>query len=168
MSKKRKNKKINYLLAIFALALIALGFLDAVSKGESDSYEGYTGFQVMFGKVLGSVNLGIVSGSGTISFSLLATVAYLLSIVGVVISFVLFKDKKLIGLTTLVCFVASAILLFMLPNITSLTIEGSLLGMSQSKVYTFNELDFGLGIGAIISAVISILGSVTSLYTIVK
>lgn len=167
---KRKSKSLfgkygKFILVLVAVVTLCMAFLPAVKSENSDTT--YTGFEVMFGKSLGTVNLIVVSGNSSITFSILAVLGFMLPLVGSIICALLVKNKGLAGIITCACFVASAVLLFLIPSITSIATSGSFLG-SASTTNTFKDLGYGLGIGSIIGASVSIVGALGSLYSVIK
>ena len=168
---KRKSKSLfgkngKFILVLVAVVTLCMAFLPAVKSENSDTT--YTGFEVMFGKSLGTINLIVVSGNSSITFSILAVLGFMLPLVGSIICALLVKNKGLAGIITCACFVASAVLLFLIPSITSIATTSSLLGSASTTTNTFKDLGYGLGIGSIIGASVSIVGALGSLYSVIK
>lgn len=170
---KRKNslsKSLPLVLFVLGIVVVCMGFLAGVTyKPENMDPSSYTLFDITFGKELSSGGLeGIIEGKTTINFSILATLGLFLPLVGALISNLL---KGRIGaLVSALCFIASAVLLFLVPQITSVTVEISsgIIGSSTSSVSTFKELDYQLGVGTIIAGSLSSLGALVSLFLVVK
>ncbi|MFH5882075.1 MAG: hypothetical protein ACNA7U_06190 [Candidatus Izemoplasmataceae bacterium] len=150
-------KKITTLDRKFAA--IVLGFvaafmivLPALSANGSDNT--YTGLQVVFGHEF--INLGGF-GSGAIKFSVLNFVAYALPMSA---ALVLLLNKGGQMVSTLL-FGAAAILLFLVPTFTVVTV--TVLG----NVTTI-DIDWAYAAGLIIAIVLSMIGFTLGLYTIYK
>ena len=154
------------IVAALAALVVVMAFLPAVSKtvevfGEK-STTSYSLFDVAFGKTLaeGAVG-GLVSGTSKIKFSILNVVVILLPVAAAVVSFVL-KGKNS-ALIAAGCLLVAAILLFLVPSFSSIVTEvKSVLGNADPEVTKLSELEFGLGIGAILGAVFAILGAAAS------
>ena len=169
---KRKSKSLfgkngKFILVLVAVVTLCMAFLPAVKSENSDTT--YTGFDVMFGKSLGSVNIFVANGESSITFSILAVLGFMLPLVGSIISALLIKDKGIAGLITCACFIASAVLLFLIPSITSVsTTASTIITSGTTTTSTFKELGYELGIGSIIGASVSIVGALGSLYSVIK
>jgi len=114
-----------------------------------DSETSYTGIQIAFGHEF--VNLGGFA-SGQIEMSFLNILAYLLPLCGALLMLVF---KKGSFLTTIV-FLAATVMLFLIPEMTRVTI--TLLG-NVNEV----SIDWTYGLGLIFAIVLSGLGLFTSL-----
>lgn len=183
MAKKKNLKKSFssnglFILMFLGLVILAMGFLAAVIyKPENGDPSTYTGFNVMFGKVLtDSENTfigGIFSGLGAVKssivFSFPAVMGFFLPLLGSVVAGLLLKNNKFIaGIIIAACFIASAVLLFMMPQITSIKIEAtSFIGDAKPTIKTFADMGYTLGIGSIIAGAVSSLGALTSLGLVV-
>lgn len=169
---KRKSKSLfgkygKFILVLVAVVTLCMAFLPAVKSTNGDNT--YTGFDVMFGKSLGSVNIFVANGESSITFSILAVLGFMLPLVGSIISALLIKDKGIAGLITCACFIASAVLLFLIPSITSVsTTASTIITSGTTTTSTFKELGYELGIGSIIGASVSIVGALGSLYSVIK
>lgn len=169
---KRKSKSLfgkygKFILVLIAVVTVCMGFLPAVKSSNSDTT--YTGFDVMFGKQLGSINVIVASGESSITFSILAVLGFMLPLVGSIICALLIKDKGIAGFITCICFIASAVLLFLIPSITSIsTTASTVITSGTTTTSTFKELGYELGIGSIIGASVSIVGALGSLYSAIK
>ena len=156
----KKHGKI--ILAAIAVLVVVMCFLPAVTQtvevfGESKTTT-YSLFDVAFGKTLseGAVG-GVASGTSKITFSILNVLIIVLPVAAAVVAFVL--KGKVSSIVSLACFAVAAILLFMVPSLSSVATEVTILGKTGEEVKTFAELEFSLGIGAIIGAVLAILGA---------
>lgn len=166
MAKKRKKsfmaKYGKYLLLVFALAVIGMAFLPAIVGDDSDS--GYTGWEVSFGKEL--LDISGIGTNSVIEFSILATLGFLMPVIICVLVIVLMKNRQLAGLICFIAFGASAVLCFILPSITNISLTLPFVGTTTK---TFADMGCNLGIGAILAGVFSSLGAVTSLgYAVMK
>jgi hypothetical protein len=141
---KRSFVLLSILLGLLASAMIFLPSL--VLKGSDTSF---TGLQVAFGVEFAS--LGSLA-SGEISFNILVLLAYALPLVGVIL---MAMSNRTSMLTNLV-FAAAAILIFLIPNFTQVTV--TLLGNP-----TVVEVEWTYGIGLILAASSSILAAVIGL-----
>lgn len=148
---KKKSKKSkglleqygSFIILLFTVLVVVSFFLQnakITTKYLGDLGE-FTGMQLAFGysEKVGSLSVAVLD------FSIMALLAYVLPIAGLVLTF-LFKDGGfIINIVTLACFVVGAVLLFMIPNFAVVgekTIEG-----------------LSLGYGAIIGAIASILSA---------
>ncbi len=155
MAKKKSNnnaigflKFIALLLGVGALVLALLNSVTFTDKVFNKDVS-LTGFQVMFGyseEILGA-QLEYTA------FSLMATLAFVLPLLGGILQ--LFNNK-LIKLISVACFVGSAVLLFMLPSLV------------VTEIYIADLFTGSLAIGAILSAICTIFGALISLYIIFK
>ena len=145
----KKHGKI--ILAAIAVLVVVMCFLPAVTQtievfGESKTTT-YSLFDVAFGKTLseGAVG-GVASGTSKITFSILNVLIIVLPVAAAVVAFVL--KGKVSSIVSLACFAVAAILLFMVPSLSSVATEVTILGKTGEEVKTFAELEFSLGIGA--------------------
>lgn len=173
MAKKSKKSIALFsslLSVIFGVLTFVCLFLDGVSKKVGDKTVAYKGSELAFGKTLSSGAIFGVSGESTIQFSFLLVVAFLLPLILAVLYFVF--SKKAAFICSIVCavgFVLSAVLLFMTPALSSIkSTVSSGIGLGGTNVSTFKEMEYSLGVGAIIGAISSILGALSSLAYVVK
>ena len=155
----KKHGKI--ILAAIAVLVVVMCFLPAVTQtvevfGESKTTT-YSLFDVAFGKTLSEGAVLGASGTSKITFSILNVLIIVLPVVAAVVAFVL--KGKVSSIVSLACFAVAAILLFMVPSLSSVATEVTIIGNTSEEVKTFAELEFSLGIGAIIGAVLAILGA---------
>ena len=144
--KKTKSKKVDLSVVLRIVALVlgvaafCFAFLASVKfTGKIIGTETtLTGFEVMFGK------------ENLTGFSILTLLAFVLPLAGGVL--VILKSK-LLNIVSLICFVAGAVMLFIVPSFVVL-VEGSL----------FIAYDAYLAVGTILAAVVSILGAFISGY----
>jgi hypothetical protein len=143
---KKKSKKIDLNLVVktfvllFGIAIVCFGFLGSVTFTGNvlGSQITYSAFNVMFGV------------ENALAFSFMTLVAYLLPIAGIVL---LIFNNKLLNIVSTICFVVGAVLLFLIPSFVVLA-ESSIL-----TLYTAS-----LAVGAILSAVFSIICAAGSAY----
>ena len=143
-SKKKFNKYSVALVFVLTLITVATLFLNSVC---SESIVGarleFSGLQIAFGY---AENSGMISVQ-ILGFSIMAFLAYLLPIVGAILFWGVKGANKLLGLVSFVCFLASAVLMVLMPNFVILASTGNAIeGLS-------------LGIGAIIGACVSALNA---------
>ena len=144
--KKNKSKKVELSLVFrvlaFVLGVAALCFAFLASVKFTGKIVGtettLTGFEIMFGK------------ENLTGFSILTVLAFVLPLAGGVLALL---KSKLLNIISLVCFVAGAVMLFIVPSFVVL-VEGSL----------FVAYNAGLTIGTILSAIVSILGALVVAY----
>ena len=139
------SRIISVIIGILASLMIILPVL--VLK---DSETSYTGLQVAFGYEF--TNLGSWA-SGEIAFNPIVLLAFVLPLAG---SIMLILSKRGYLISTIM-FAAAAILIFMIPEFTKVTV--TVLGNA-------NEIDveWTYGLGLIIAASLSILGTLLGLF----
>lgn len=164
MAKKSKSgllgKYGRYLLMLIGIAVILMALIRVVVTKNDDGeiVSSYTGFECIFGKDLGSVNLIVISGNSKINFSFLAMLAFFLpALVAIVIGLVLPKNK-LGSLVVAAAFVVGAVFCFLIPQVTSITTTTSGLLGSESTT-TFADAGYGLGLGAILAGALNCVGA---------
>lgn len=161
MAKKKSRKKSNMGL-ILSVVILALGvaafcmaFLTCV-KSTVGSFTGteytYTGFQVMFGYAESATALGSTVSTQVLNFSIMATLAFALPLIGSVLSLI---DNKIIRFVGAGLMIAGAVLLFLFPNFVAPATSTELITRS-------------LGIGAILGGVFAGLGGLVGLYNTVR
>jgi hypothetical protein len=133
----------------FATSMIILGFLATLmivlpALIVKDSDTAYTGLQIAFGHEFASIGS---LASGEIKFNPIVLIAYLLPLLGSIL--IMFSKKGYLSAT--VIFFISAVLLFLTPQFTVVTV--TLLG-NPSVI----EVDWTYGIGLIIAISLSIFG----------
>lgn len=176
---KNKNNLLKTYSKIGVFVIIALAVLSiimaalvAVTYTKNDVTTSFTGFEVVFGKKIEDASFSIGSfanATNKVDFSFLALCAYFLPVVGAVASLLLAllaKKKNMVmlgGILAFVCFIVAAILVFMVPSITSFTSTGNIGSLSNTTTKTFAELEYSLGLGAILAGVINIVGALASL-----
>lgn len=169
---KKSKKKVSSLvklaplaLLVLAVVVIAMGFVTGlIYKPENGDPSTVSLFKATFGGKIDNISFSIgslVSSTTSIQFSFALFLAIFLPIIGGIIALLI---KGVIGGgLAFVCFLASAILFFLAPQLASIkSVTTSVIG-GGSKVYTFKDLGYSLGVGSILAAVFSILGAVVSL-----
>lgn len=177
MAKKAKSKsffaKQGNLLAVLVAVLVALTILfpGVIKTFENADPTMYKGFELAFGKSIGTIDAIVASGDAKIKFSIVACLAYFLPLVLTVLMAILVKNRPIGGVIMALGFIASAVLMFLMPSVTSLAVTAKevILGSTTTTVKTFAELEYALGYGSIIGGSLSIVGALTSLaYGFVK
>ena len=154
MAKKKKSGNKGLILSavvlLLGVAAFCMAFLVGVkyvtSKGTT-LYE-FTGFQTMFGYSKD----GVLTELKVLEFSIVATLAFALPLVGGIVGLVNNKITKLIAAIVMI---AGAVLMFMLPSFV--VFATSILGDISSSIAS-------LGIGAIIGGVCAGLGGLLSAF----
>jgi hypothetical protein len=140
---------INTIIGVLAAFMIFLPIL--ILK---DSESAFTGIEIVFGKDL--IDLGAL-GSGQINMNPLILLAFLMPLLGAMMP-LFFKQGYMIS--TLL-YIVSAILMFMIPQTTLVSI--SILGNTNDI-----DVSWTYGIGLILGALFSILGAILCGYKILK
>lgn len=156
MAKKKSGLNLGKILglvaAVLGLVAVCMIFVDTVKVPDTEILgkviegEGYTGLKVAFGYKTDDV--------AVFSFSFMAVVPYLLMIAGVVLAVVnsmAKKSNKILDIVVCGLFVVAAVLCFVMPNFV--VCADTLLGKIAA------EIDYTLAIGAIVSAITSILAA---------
>ncbi len=154
MAKKKSKSKTNaktgniilFVIFIFTVATLCMSLLTNVSYpaiiGDDVTI---TGLDVVFGwktELLGkTIEIS--------SFSVIGLLAYSLPVLGLITA-LLFNKSKFLSIIPLACFIASAVLLFLIPNFV-------VFGAEQVNQY----VNASLGLGAIIAGALSSLNAVT-------
>ncbi len=177
MAKRKKSsnplsKYGMYILLVLSVVVAAMLFLNAVTyKPENGDPTSYAGTLVAFGGKIenASFNIGgALSGTLKVDFSILACIAYLLPVVGCIVG-MLIKNKQIKGFIVAICFLASAILCFMMPQITHISYTTNVFGRESVTVDSFASRGYVLGIGSIIAGAVSALGTLVGItYTVSK
>ena len=150
--------KRNHILNTFKLLIIVVGimafivaFLPAVSYSNSDSV--FKGFELAFGTEF--LNLGSF-GSGQIEFNLFIILAYLLPIVACFLTIFLKRGEVI----SILLFIASLILLFLIPELTvaSITVLGN------TNVI---EVEWTMAYGLYLAVGIVAFGAILSIFKVV-
>lgn len=153
--KSKKNSFGNIIIASVALALgiasLCMMFLNCVSISEDVAF---TGTQFAFGysvKVFGEV----------LTFNFVALLAFVLPVVGGLLCF--FDKNFLVKIISIACFVAGAVLFFLMGQIFSIGI-----GEKFTALYNFfasnDAIKASISIGAIVGGILSALGAVIVLF----
>lgn len=162
----KKMKKAKSFLAKYGLLIsmacgvlvLVMAFVNAVVLDSEYIESAYTGFQVAFGKKLDD------NGIAKIDFSILAVLAYLLPVIVAAVSCFVIKNRQLGGLITAVVFLLAAILLFIMPSITSVTAEV----FGKATTTSLKDSDYVLAIGAILGGVFASLGCLSAAGAVVS
>lgn len=158
--KKKDNKLISFI--VFALGLLATLtiFLPALATGSGDNQVFYSGLDISFGKTL--TDLGTLVNA-KIPFNILAVVAYILPFVGGILILLSERKDKVLKLVSIILFLGSAVLLFLLPSYIEVITESGLFGGSMTE-----KLSDNLAWGSIAGGSLSILALLGSAYKLVK
>lgn len=165
MAKKKSSlgKLLQLIAALLGVVAIVMMFIDTIKVPDTDlgalgsvEGEGYSGLKVAFGYKEEDVAI--------FKFSILGLLPYLLSLVGVVLTFVnafAKKNNKMFEFISIVAFVVAGVLFFIMPNFV--VCADTLLGKAAA------EIDYKLAVGAIVSAIAAILsGAVLLVKTLQK
>lgn len=168
------KKKLKYFIPgaialVLGIVAFCMMFLPAITfnAGESSS-DGWTGMQIAFG-YKEELNYGIGKLEFTIlNFNFLVTLAFFLPIIGGLLALIL-KNGLITKIVTTACFVVSAVLLFSIVGLSGLgrpTVDTgiSIADSFINSLYEQIDATKGLGIGAILGAVFSILGAVACFF----
>ena len=160
---KKKSGNLGLILTVAVLVLgvaaFCMAFLVGVkyvtSKGTVTN--DFTGFQTMFGYT--ETTEGIVSiSTKVLKFSILATLAFVLPLIGAVVSLLKNNVAKLVGALLMI---GGAVLMFLLPSfVVFATAEAGelLLAATTAK----------LGVGAIIGGICAALGGLVAGYSALR
>lgn len=167
MAKKSKKSKkffkvIPFVLLLIAVAVLCMGFLPGVTytPERGDPYS-VNGFRLAFGGTIENLsgNLGsLASQKTTITFSILTLLCLALPFIGALLAIIL--KGKLGAFFAFLCFLFAGITFFFIPQVTSVKFVTTILGGESTSTATFSKLGYGLGVGSIIGAVLSIIGAV--------
>lgn len=168
MAKSRKKSAVakygKFILIFISIVVVAMAFLPAVKYTDGDTT--YTGWEVAFGKTITSVTLAGKTYGTFINFSIWAVLAIFISLAGSVVFGLLFKNRQIAGLLVFICFAGAAVLFFLMPQLTYYEVDVQFV---DPVVNTLAELNYGLGIGAILGGAFSCVGAVASLgYAMMK
>lgn len=142
-------KLVNLIIGLVAFAMI---FLPALIFKDSDT--AFSGLEISLGKEF--TNLGTWA-SGEVAFNPIVLLAFSLTLVGGILPLIIPQGY----IVSTIAFIVAAILLFMMPEFTTVTV--TILG-------TVNEVDveWTYGIGLILSGSFSILGALLGVFKLVK
>lgn len=163
-----KKKKVMYyipgaLALLVGIAAFCMMFLPAITYNAAESSsDGWTGAQLIFG-----YKETILSQEITVlNFNFVALLAYFLPLIGGLLALIS-KNGFLTKIITTACFVVSAVLLFTIVAYSGLgrvNVEneglGSLVAPIINAIYDAIDETKGLGIGAIIGGILSVVGAV--------
>lgn len=166
--KSKKSSKLSLILKIVILTLgvlsLVMAFVQSVKfvNSEGDIVEGFTGFQTMFGYAETKTALGTEVTTKYLAFSFFATLAFVLPVVGAILSLLKNKIVRLVGASLMV---VGAVLIFVLPSLTVLaTVDGNLTIASL----VLDKCSRALGIGAILAGIFSAIGGIVSGYAVLS
>jgi hypothetical protein len=147
--KKDPNKLIIIVIGLISTLMIVFPVL--VLK---DSETSFTGLEIAFGHQFASLGSW---ASGEIAFNPLVLLAFVLPLIAL-INLLLTKNGYLLSM---ILFIASAILIFMIPELTTVTV--TILG-NVNEI----EVDWTYGMGLILAGLWSIVASLLSAYRLYK
>ena len=165
MAKKKKGMDLGLILKVVVLALAVVAFCMAfvvsvkfvTSKG--DVIQEYTGFQAMFGYTSTTTVLGSEVKTAHLAFSFMATLTFVLPLVGAVLSFLNNKIVKLVGAALMI---VGAVLMFFVPSFAVVA------GVDNIVTLAIDGATRSLGIGAILGGVFSAIGGLLAGYLALK
>ena len=153
---------------VLGIVAFCMMFLPAITFNAGDSSsDGWTGAQIAFGYKESLLGQEIT----ILNFNFLVFLAFLLPLVGGILA-LLFKNGLITKIVTTACFVVGAVLLFSIVGLSGIgrvsLEEGNIL---SDAVHAFlDELNKaidstkGMGIGAILGAIFSIIGAVACFF----
>ena len=155
MAKKKKsnNKSILKLVAlVLGVGAVLLGLLKCVTFIDKllETETSFTGFQIMFGYVE-EIKAGntVISTIEHLTFSFMALLAFVLPLAGGILTL---PKNKILNFIAIGCFIVGAVLLFLLPS------------FAITEMYVAKLCTSSLAIGAVLSAIASILGALVTAY----
>lgn len=170
---KQLSKLLAFLGAILALVAVIMIFLPQIVSANENSDTAYNGIKLAFGATRTSADLGgIVGGSSKITFSFMNLLAYILVLVGLVITVLQLVGMckgKLATLIAAIALIAGGVLFFFVLNFSSIATTTEVLGHSKTTTATFasynseNTTIWKLGYGALVGGITAIAGGVLTL-----
>lgn len=162
---KKKKIDLGLILKVVVLALAVVAFCMAfvvsvkfvTSKG--DVIRDYTGFQTMFGYTSTSTVLGSEVKTAHLAFSFMATLTFLLPLVGACLLFVNNKIVKIVGVALML---VGAVLMFFVPSFAVVA------NADNFATIAIDGATRTLGIGAILGGVFSAIGGLLAGYLVFK
>lgn len=171
MAKKKSNKSnLSLILKVVVLALGVAAFCMAFVASVKFSYAAlgsttevsYSGFQSMFGYSETTTVLGSEITTKYLGFSILSTLAFVMPLVGAVLSMTSNKTLRYVGAGLMI---AGAVLMFFVPQFTVLAkVDGEL----TAAAAVLNGATRSLGVGAILGGVFAALGGLVAGYSVLK
>lgn len=158
---------IALVLGIVAFCMMFLPAVKFTVDAMGFSEDGWTGAQIAFG-----YKESIASQEITIlNFNFLAFLAFLLPLIGGVLA-LLFKNGLITKIVTTACFVVGAVLLFSIVGLSGIgrvsLEEGNIINEAVNafldELYKAIDSTKGMGIGAILGAIFSIIGAVACFF----
>lgn len=176
MKQETKKCNVNRLIyLILSLAILLSMFLPAVSvvipgvDGNADVKELYNGFNIVFGKRLESLS-GYTTVNGyfdaKIRFGILPFISYFLPIISYLIVKLLKKDDNVMCFAMVFSFLISAVLMFLILNVTNITLEeyqGNLL--YNTHVINLKTTGFKMTFWSFLTGFIGCVGTIFSFMT---
>lgn len=150
--KQSQTNRFQLANLFIGLAAFVMIFLPALIFKESET--SFTGLEISFGKQFSS--LGSLA-SGEVAFNPIVLLAFGLTLVGALIP--LFIPQGYIVST--IAFIAAAILLFLMPEFTTVTV--TILGNANEV-----DVEWTYGIGLILAASFSIIGALLGVFKLAK
>lgn len=151
--KSNSRKFLGLIASILGIIAFCMIFIETIKVpdtkvlGNVIEREGYTGLKVVFGFKSDDV--------AVFGFSFMALLAYLLMILGVVLSIFSYRTKKsnkVFDFIAVFSFVVAGVLCFLMP--------GFVVGADTLAGKLVDEIDYTLAIGAIVSATASIFAAI--------
>ncbi len=164
MAKKKSSKKVNLglILSVVVLALgvasFCMAFVTSVNYNGKLIETGFTGIQTMFGYTATAGVAGFTVSGDCLAFSFMATLAFVLPLIGAILCLTKNKIARFIGAGLMV---AGAVLLFLLPSFVVLAKSGD---NYTAAATVLSLIDPTLGVGAILGGIFAGLGGLVGLY----
>lgn len=158
---------IALVLGIVAFCMMFLPAVKFTVDAMGFSEDGWTGAQIAFGYKESFLGQEIT----VLNFNFLVFLAFLLPLVGGVLA-LLFKNGLITKIVTTACFVVGAVLLFSIVGLSGIgrvsLEEGNIINEAVNAVldelYKAIDSTKGMGIGAILGAIFSIIGAVACFF----
>lgn len=149
---------------VLGIVAFCMMFLPAITFNDGNSSsDGWTGAQIAFGY---KESVPIIGDVVVLNFNFLVFLAFLLPLVGGILA-LLFKNGLITKIVTTACFVVSAVLLFSIVGLSGIgrvsLEEGNIINETVNaflnELYKAIDSTKGMGIGAILGAIFSIIGA---------
>ena len=154
---------------VLGIVAFCMMFLPAITfNAGNSSSDGWTGAQIAFGY---KESVPIIGDVVVLNFNFLVFLAFLLPLVGGILA-LLFKNGLITKIVTTACFVVSAVLLFSIVGLSGIgrfsLEEGNIINETVNaflnELYKAIDSTKGMGIGAILGAIFSIIGAVACFF----